>query len=163
MNDSTLTLDERLERFDTKCVDRMNDIRAHQEFWREAIEHGIETPWDATYGTSHYANLAQHLDTQDDEGQYPLDIEETQRQFARVVKWARKRGWEIEKKYKDDEFTIRVEGIPGVKYMEFYSTRQVTCKKVQTGTKHVDAVEAHDEPVFEYQCDKVAFLSVATD
>jgi len=154
---------EKLDRFDEKCVARMNEIRAHQEFWREAIEQGIDIPWDATYGTSHYANMAQHLDEKDNEGQYPLDPKATQIQFARVVKWARRKGWKVEKKYKDEEFTIRVTEIPEIRYMEFYSTRQVTCRKVQTGTKMVEAVDAHEEPVYEYVCDKVAFLNVATD
>lgn len=27
-----------------------------------------------------------------------------------------------------------------------------TCRRVQTGTRHVDAVEAHDEPVYEWDC-----------
>lgn len=31
--------------------------------------------------------------------------------------------------------------------------RDQVCRKVQTGTKRVDAVEAHDEPVFEWICD----------
>lgn len=32
--------------------------------------------------------------------------------------------------------------------------REKVCRRVQTGTKHVEAVEAHDEPVFEWICDE---------
>lgn len=156
----TTTTDEKLSKFDERCRKHLAEVITHQDFWREAMKRDIAVPWDAYYGTSHYANMAQYLDETDDEGNYPLDVEETKRQFARVVKWARENGWEITKTYKDDEFTIRVDGIPHIRYMHFYSTRQVVCKKIQTGTKHI---EAHEEPIFEYQCDKVAFLNVDVD
>jgi hypothetical protein len=32
--------------------------------------------------------------------------------------------------------------------------RDTVCKRVQVGTKHVESVEAHDEPVFEWKCDE---------
>jgi hypothetical protein len=31
--------------------------------------------------------------------------------------------------------------------------REDICRKVMTGTKHVDAIEAHDEPVYEWVCE----------
>lgn len=35
----------------------------------------------------------------------------------------------------------------------FHVSRSTTCTKVQVGTKEVPAVEAHDEPVYEWRCD----------
>ncbi len=32
--------------------------------------------------------------------------------------------------------------------------RDQVCRQVQAGVKHVEAVEAHDEPVFEWVCDE---------
>lgn len=37
--------------------------------------------------------------------------------------------------------------------MAFYVNRSTTCRRVQTGTKTVEATEAHDEPVYEWRCD----------
>lgn len=160
VNDELL---DKLSRFDERCSTHMQTLIAHQEFWREAMRRGIEVPWDATSGTSHYVNIAQHLYNEESH-ESELDVAGTQKQFARIVKWARANGWKVEKNYTDDEFNIKITGInSAVDHMEFYSTRQVVCKKVQTGTKHVPTVEAHDEPVYEYVCDKVAFLSVDTD
>lgn len=34
----------------------------------------------------------------------------------------------------------------------FNIDRSATCERVQVGTKHVEAVEAHDEPVYEWRC-----------
>lgn len=31
--------------------------------------------------------------------------------------------------------------------------RTATCRRVQVGTKHIEATEAHDEPVYEWVCD----------
>lgn len=162
MQDSIVELDK-LNDFNERCNKHLATLTAFQAFWRDAIHHGIEVPWDAYYGTSRYANIAQHLYNSDN-GQNELDVEGTQKQFARVVKWARRNGWTVEKKYNDDEFQIKISGIHDpIRNMEFYSTRQVICKRVQTGTKVVPATDAHEEPVYEYMCDKVAFLSVNTD
>lgn len=157
----TAVVDERVSSFEAKCEKQIKTLIAHQEFWREALSRGIEIPYDAYYGTSHYANIAQHLEYDSELESSPLDVEATQKQIARIIRWARSNGWSVEKKYNDDEFTVRIEGIhEPICYMEFFSTRQVVCKKVQTGTKTVEAVEAHEEPVYEYVCDKVAFLSI---
>lgn len=33
--------------------------------------------------------------------------------------------------------------------------RSATCERVQVGTKHVEATEAHDEPVYEWRCNDI--------
>lgn len=40
-----------------------------------------------------------------------------------------------------------------VRYEIRVAKSDATCKRVQTGTRHVDAVEAHDEPVYKWVCD----------
>jgi hypothetical protein len=36
---------------------------------------------------------------------------------------------------------------------QFNVSKETTCERVQTGVRHVEAVEAHDEPVFGWKCD----------
>jgi hypothetical protein len=37
-----------------------------------------------------------------------------------------------------------------------YVSKSETCEQVQVGTEHVEAVEAHDKPVFEWRCGPAA-------
>lgn len=157
--ETTITdIDAELANYDKKCREHFKALVGWQDFWRDALKEGIEIPYDA-HGSvwNRYVNIAQHT-LNDETGKYELDVDATQKMFARIIRWARKNGWTVKKGYKDDEFTVSVTDIPDpVSNVQFYSTRQVVCERVQVGTKHV---EAHDEPVYEYLCDKVAFLTV---
>lgn len=149
--------EQELANFDKKCREFFKTVVEWQDFWRDALDNGIDIPYDAHSSIwNRYVNIAQYATN--DDGKYELDVDATQKMFARVIRWARKNGWTVTKEYKDDEFSITVKDIKDpISNVQFYSTRQVVCERVQVGTKHV---EAHDEPVYEYQCDKVAFLSV---
>jgi hypothetical protein len=43
-------------------------------------------------------------------------------------------------------------GGPGEVSIQIIVPRGQVCERVQTGVRHVEAVPAHDEPVFEWQC-----------
>jgi len=158
MMDETIA-SEAVVSFDEACRDGLATLVKSQQFWRDALEHGVEIPYDAATDARAYKwiNLAKLSDEMDEESKaYPLDVEATQREFAKVVQWARKRGYRIEKKYDDDDFKIILNDTP-IGRVEFYSTRQVVCKRIQTGTK---VIPESVVPEYEYQCDKVAFLRV---
>lgn len=59
-------------------------------------------------------------------------------------------GWD--KRYLPS-FAIYTKKFGATVELELNIDRDKVCRRVQTGTKHVDAVEAHDEPVFEWICD----------
>ena len=158
-------MSERLSKFHADCQLALQKLIANQEMWADAYASGIELPYDAFRGTT-YANVAQHHyvpSGEDGTSEWQLDEDETVKQFARIVKWARKNGYPIEKKYTDDEFSIDVDTENElIGRVHFYSTRQVVCKKVVTGTKVVEAVPAHEEEEVEWVCDKIAFMNVPT-
>jgi hypothetical protein len=149
---------DKLSEFDDRCSKVLQTLTENQRLWRDALEYGVELPYGATSDASKrmYNNLAAHFDYDEETKTMPLDVQETQRRFARVIRWAKKRGYTIEKKYDDNEFKVIVT-TPDDRVIDFYSTRQVVCKQVQTGTK---VIPEQVVPVYEYQCDKVAFLSV---
>lgn len=43
----------------------------------------------------------------------------------------------------------------GTNYIVYVQKSEQTCRRVQVGTKHVEAIEAHDVPVYEWQCEPV--------
>lgn len=49
------------------------------------------------------------------------------------------------------QFCNNADSWEGVQYV-IEVAKTETCQRVQVGTKHVEAVEAHDEPVYEWQC-----------
>jgi len=155
----TETLTEKVVAFDEACRDGLAGLVKSQAFWRDAMENGVQIPFDAADDARPYRwiNVAQYLNDRDEEtNAYPLDVEATQRELAKVVQWAKRRGWKIEKKYDDNDFKIILDDTP-IGRVEWYSTRQVVCKRIQTGTK---VIPERVEPEYEYQCDKVAFLKV---
>jgi hypothetical protein len=48
------------------------------------------------------------------------------------------------------------DGYSGVGYHILVAKADASCRRVQKGVKHVEAVEAHDEPVYEWVCDPAA-------
>lgn len=67
-------------------------------------------------------------------------------------------GWKKEDHGDLWSFTLNLAGDnPGTRQVMlvlyvYKSAEGTNCQKVQTGTRHVEAVEAHDEPVFEWIC-----------
>jgi hypothetical protein len=41
---------------------------------------------------------------------------------------------------------------PGRVEYNVYVSREQLCQKVQIGTRHVDTVEAHEEPIYKWEC-----------
>jgi hypothetical protein len=73
---------------------------------------------------------------------------------ARAVRAAAPGGWE--KDAKGDYLTyarqFSGEGYRCVVEYQVHVNKRSTCERVQVGTRHVEAVEAHDEPVYEWRC-----------
>jgi hypothetical protein len=150
--------DMELVKYDRDCREGLEKLIKNQNFWREVLAEGIEIPYGASRSTGNaYVNVAKYHNTADEDGSYPLDEEATIKEFARVVQWARREGYKVEKKYTDDEFKV-ILSETSIGRVEFYSTRQVVCKKVVTG---VEIVPETTKEVYEYQCDKIAFLNVS--
>lgn len=145
--------------FNRKCVDEVKRIMDVQHVWADALAYGVEIPYDAYRGAT-YHNLAQY-GSDPETHEWILDDAKTVKEFAKVVKWAKDRGYKVEKKYTEDDFNLYIETPVGS--FNFYSTRKVVCKKIVTGTKVVPAQPEKIEDVTEWVCEKVAFLAVDTD
>lgn len=57
--------------------------------------------------------------------------------------------WE---KYNTTNYVSYTKRIADVLRVRLEIARSTTCRRVQIGTEHVEATEAHDEPVYEWQC-----------
>jgi hypothetical protein len=69
-------------------------------------------------------------------------------------------GWE-KQNAKDSSFVNFVKKFGGDQFgrgtvaYELAVSKSQTCERVQVDTRHVEAVEAHDEPVYEWRCEDV--------
>jgi hypothetical protein len=95
-----------------------------------------------------------------------VDEHETLRYLALVTQHATDLGYAVNKDYSDKKYSheILLAEDPEDKWNNVSVTytvdREAVCRRVVTGTKHVEAVtiEAHDEDIVEWQCDKISFL-----
>jgi hypothetical protein len=73
---------------------------------------------------------------------------------ARAIRAAAPGGWEKDAKGDYLSYARRFsgEGYRCVVEYEVHVNKQTTCERVQVGVKHVEAVEAHSEPVYEWRC-----------
>ena len=155
---SATEIQDKLEEFTQKCLKEDQHLHDTRSFWRRALMFGCDIPYDAFRGTQYHSIAEQVYNNESNE--WELDEQATIKKIAAYIQFARENGYKVEKKYSDDQLDIYIE-VPDVKgKFNLYSTRQVVCKKVQVGTKIIEAVEEHEEPVYEYQCNKVAFLAV---
>lgn len=145
-------------KFILKMWDDQDQIRAKQDFWIDALQAGLPSPLD-TWTTTWFSSVAI---TQRNE-LYQIDEKATVKLFAKIVKWARSKGYSIEKKY-DYDFRVCVGNIPGIKdTMDFTAEREVMCKKVFVGTKVIPYQPPQSEKVvdnYDWECEKLSFLGI---
>jgi hypothetical protein len=142
-----------------KCWDQRDKIQVMQEFWISAFEDGILTieafeymmTWTSTISVTCY------------DERYNIDVEATTLAFAKIVKWARSKGYGVTKDYTESSFYIRLT-VPGVKgTVDFYADRDIMCTKRHVGTEIIPAQPEKVVDKYDWDCDKVSFLGIDTD
>src|ERR1043166_232012 len=82
-------LQRSLEKFDEDCRTHNQKLVQWQAFWRDAIENGIDVPYNAADSVwNRLINVAVHKPYDSALEASPLDVEETQKVFSRIMKWA---------------------------------------------------------------------------
>ena len=119
---------------------------------------------------STYNNVSQYNEapTEDDPYNREFDVDATLKLMAKVVKFARDKGYEVTKDYDSSDFNVNVK-IPYEPYditINYYCKRDAVCKAVVVGTKVIPARPAEPprvENVLEWQCEKVSLLGLTND
>ena len=147
---------DKVEELKEKCQKHLQKTIAIQAIWIDAAAHDIEIPWDAASG-GNYVNVAV-FEEDEETGNPELNEDKTKVEFAKIIKWARSKGYEVEKKYDDDTFNLWIDPKDDLVWkLNFYSTRQVVCTKRVVGTK---VVPAKVQEIVEWDCEKIAFSAM---
>lgn len=91
---------------------------------------------------------------------YNIDEAATIKEFARIVRWALAKKYAIEKDYEGAYFQINLT-VPGMRNpVNFYTDRNVMCKKVHVGTEIIPATPERIQDKYDWECEKLSFLGV---
>lgn len=138
-----------------RCFKDRDDLQKKQEFWLEAHAAGIPLP------NKCLTTFSTHSDVTKKNDKHEIDVDATTKELARVIQWARSKGYTIRKEYTELYFYIHVTA-DRIRY-DFVADRQVYCKKVYRGTKVVEAQPESVVDVYDWECEKVAFTTIEVD
>lgn|SRR5262252_8742083 len=94
-----------------------------------------------------------------------MDVDATLSLLAKITRFARSKGYKVEKDYDTHDFNVRVNLDPDVYGMRvtYYCKRDAVCTPKVVGKKVIPAQPAQPprvEDVVEWECSKVALLSI---
>jgi hypothetical protein len=145
---------ERLARFDKDTAARRHKTEVLTAYHRDAFIHGdVELPWS---GDAQTVYVTEYLQGESHE----VDIPTTEAKLKAAIKNARRRGFRVEKKYDDDDFTVTVyleektEGNYWGIRVVYNASRKVVCEKKVVGQ---EVVPATTRDIVQWDCKKIAF------
>jgi len=179
---------EQLDRFNTKFNEDMNEMQI-KSAWFISVFHATdgeaELPYSVSYGSYYVTKYhpypkklvekswepGEFYEVDDYGAPQEVDTDATNRLIGKIIRHARQLGHKVEKKYDDDEFTIKVILLQRDKhsyndvYVRYVVSRKTVCEKIVTVVHHeattkVEVIEAHDEEVITWDCGKVSFLAM---
>lgn len=147
--------------FVARCFKERDRIARMQMIWLDLLQSGLPYPeWEHDSTWFYMRDVTQYVEISAE-----IDEEATVKMFARIVKWARARGYGIKKTYEDDKFQLIIDVGDKVSFY-FRAAREVMCERVVVGQKTVPARPEEPEQlvdVHEWRCEKLSFLGVETE
>jgi len=139
---------------------------------------GVELPWHVSsveYVTQ-YLPAPKKWDEElgyevtDYDAPQVIDVLATNKILAKVTQHAARLGYKLEKDYNDKTYCHKITLLEDEKShwdnvtITYQVNRESVCRKVVTGTKHVEKqiIEAHDEDEYGWECEKISFLGMDT-
>jgi len=190
MTETTTIVEEKsesLSKFNERLIAEMNKINLLSSWsislWN-ATDGEVELPWSPSYDSESITvhkpqpkklvekswEPGEFYETTDYSAPREVDIEATNKLIAKIIKHARKCGYQVEKKYDGSTFRVTVvllqvgekRSYNDVTYT-YNANRQSVCEKVVTIVHHeaeTKVIEAHDEEVVEWNCEKISFMAM---
>jgi hypothetical protein len=166
-----------LASFQTRLERKHHEESIRAEWFKSLYQaQGVDLPYDVSstvYCTEYFDyptkwDEEKKREVKDYGAQREINVPATNLVLARVTQHASKLGYPVNKNYNERTYTHEIVLVedPTDKWNNITVTysvnRESVCKKVVTGTKHVEEVviPAHDEEVTEWECKKVSFLGM---
>jgi len=165
---------QELDRFNERQLKKQNIEQLRIQWLISLFEaEGVELPYSVSsveYITQYHPAPKLENGATDYSAPQVIDVEATQIILAKVAQHAARLGYKMEKEYTDKNYTHKVILLedPNSHWddvtITYQASRESVCRKVVTGKKHVEKqiIEAHDEDITEWECDKISFLGMDT-
>jgi hypothetical protein len=149
-----------LERFMERWNEQLEKLAVISNWHAELhVATGYELPYHGDR-TSIYCNVYEY----DDNSNGTVNEAATLKNIAKVVQFASSKGYDVQKKYDDDDFRATITIAEGIR-VSYIANRKVVCTPKVVGKKFHPAVmiPAQAVDVVEWECDKLSFLAIDTD